>query len=111
MRSVEALEHAERASNLYLRGEKRSLGVGRAVRRQALGEIVGEPFEGQVHALDGTLVHIEDVIDGDSVHPRLELAAKVELRRKLIPPFVEQPPMDAELRRQRHDVVSHLFNR
>jgi hypothetical protein len=29
-------------------------------------------------------------------------------RRELIPPFVEQSPMDAELLRQRHDVVARL---
>src|SRR4030095_16407049 len=32
----------------------------------------------------------------------------LDKRRELIPPFVEQSPMDAELLRQRHDVVARL---
>ena len=50
---IQALEHAERASNLHFLGQQRSLGVSGPVRREAFGEIVGEPFKGQVHALDG----------------------------------------------------------
>ena len=78
---VQALQHAERASNLHFLGQQRSLGVRGPVRREAFGEIVGEAFKGQVQALDGALLHVEDVVDGDPVDPRLELAAKVELRQ------------------------------
>src|SRR5262245_52133123 len=34
-----------------------------------------------MHTLDRALLHVEDVVDGDSIDPRLELAAKVELRQ------------------------------
>ena len=81
MRPVEALEHAERASNFHFLSQKRSLGVGGPVRRQALAEVFGEPFETQMHALDWALLHVEHVVHGDPVDPRLELAAKVELRQ------------------------------
>ena len=38
----------------------------RPVGRQTLDKVVGEPLKGQVHALDGTLLHVEDVVDGDA---------------------------------------------
>src|SRR5882724_11484216 len=45
---VQALEHAERAANFYFLSEERSVGVGGPVQRQAVSEILGEPFEGHV---------------------------------------------------------------
>ena len=39
---VQALEHAERASDLHFLGQQRPLGVHRPVRREAFGEVVGE---------------------------------------------------------------------
>src|SRR5215468_10286858 len=34
-----------------------------------------------MHTLDRALLYVEDVVDGDSIDPGLELAAKVELRQ------------------------------
>jgi len=81
VRPIQALEHAERAADPHFLDQKRPLGIRGAFRRQAVGEVLGEPLEGHLRLLDRALLHVEDVIDGDSVDPRLELAAKVELRQ------------------------------
>ena len=78
---VQALQHAERAANLHFLRQQRSFGVGGPVRREPFGQIVGEAFKGDVLALDGTLLNVENVVDGDPIDPGLELAAKVELRQ------------------------------
>lgn len=52
---VEALQHAERASNSYFLDRERPLGVQRSVRRQTVRKILGEGLEGQVQALDRAL--------------------------------------------------------
>jgi hypothetical protein len=81
MRPIKTLEHAERAANLHFLDEKGSLGISRPIRRQALDQVIGEPLKVQVHVFDGALLHIEDVVDGDAINPRLEFAAEVELRQ------------------------------
>jgi hypothetical protein len=81
MGPIEALEHLERAANLHFLCENGALGVGGPVRRQAVNEILGKPFEGQAHPLDGTPLHVDEVVDGDPVDLRLEPAARVELRK------------------------------
>jgi hypothetical protein len=67
---VEALKHAERASDLHFLDKKGPLRGRRPVRREALGKIFREPFEGQLQALDRALLHVEDVVDGEPIDPR-----------------------------------------
>jgi len=81
VRPIEALEHAERASNLHFLNEERALRLGRRFQIQDAGEIFGEPFEVQVHPLHRALLHVEDEVHRDTVRPRLQLAAEVELRK------------------------------
>src|SRR5688500_12953147 len=81
MRPIETLEHPERTADLYLLDEQRPLGISWPVRRQPLGEVLAEALKIQVHAFDRALLHVEDVVDGDAVDPRLESAAEVELRQ------------------------------
>src|SRR4029453_6425533 len=81
MRPIKTLEHTERAADLHFLDEKGMLGISWPLRRQALDQVGGEPLKVQVHALDGALLHIEDVIDGDAIDPGLELAAEIELRQ------------------------------
>jgi hypothetical protein len=55
VRPVEALEHAECASNLHLLNKKRPLCVHRPLGRQTLGKVLGELREVQVQTLDRAL--------------------------------------------------------
>jgi hypothetical protein len=75
------LEHPERTADLHLLDKQRPLGISWPVRRQPLGQVLAEALKIQVHAFDGALLHVEDVVDGDAVDPRFESAAEVELRQ------------------------------
>jgi hypothetical protein len=81
MRPIEALEHPERTADLYLFDEQRPLGISCPLRRQPLDQVLAETLKIQVHAFDGALLHVEDVVDGDAVDPRREFAPEVELRQ------------------------------
>src|SRR5438477_12175783 len=81
VRPVEALQHPQRAADLHFLREQRGLAVGRSVRRQTALEIAGKRFEAQVLPLDRTLLHVEQVVGRHAVYPRLQPAAKVELRQ------------------------------
>jgi hypothetical protein len=65
-----------------------------------------------VHALDRALLHVEDVVDRDSIDPRLELAAKVELRQPrhdahedLLRRIFRVPPVPQHAEREAIDVA------
>ena len=76
---VEALKHAERASDLDLFNQQRVLCFFGRLRTQARAQIFRKLLETQVQAFRGALLYVQDVINRDPVCPGLQLAAKVEL--------------------------------
>jgi hypothetical protein len=61
MRPIQALQHGQRTSDLDFFNEHGVFGISRAFTRRSFSHILGKGVEAQSHALDGALLHVENV--------------------------------------------------
>ena len=83
--AIQTLQHAERASYLHFLDEYRTFSLVRSLRREPLRQILGKSFKAQMQLFDGTLFHVQDVVDADAIDPRPEASSRFQSMRMTRP--------------------------